>query len=124
MGTDRQRAVRNGRGRGGSFQTIANPFETHTDVTTRARIARSAKAPAAIDAALDSGLAIIVGRTKDGGAVSLTLLAGEERHRTYCATQEELDEAFAAILRMVAATARAIRQRAGETEEPFQKASD
>jgi len=116
LGTDRERASRNGRGRGGSLQTTPNPFTRDRKHDGGGRISRSKSASAAIDAALDLGLALIIGRTSDGGAVSLTLLSGEERHRTYCANQDELDEAWEAILGMVEATSKAIRGAPREAE--------
>jgi len=100
MGTNGQRTVRGTRGRGGSLQTSINPFAGKARPDARARIEDAPRALAAVDALLDSGCAIIIGKTQDGGAVSITILAGQERHRTYCADQEELNDAFDAILSM------------------------
>jgi len=118
MGSDRERAARNGRGRGGSLQTSANPFTRDRKYDGGARVGRSENFALAIDGALNSGLAIILGRTRDGGAISITLLAGEERHRTYCASQDELDEACAAIIRLVAGDAGTARKGTAQAEEP------
>jgi len=100
MGTDRRREIHGVRGRGGSLQTSSNPFSSKTRPDARARIEDAPRASTAIDALLDNGCAIIIGKTQDGGAISITILAGEERHRTYCADQEELNDAFDAILGM------------------------
>jgi hypothetical protein len=50
-----------------------------------------------IDRILDSGSAVIIGRTRDGGAVVLTVLEGDVRHKTYCSNADELDEAMRAF---------------------------
>lgn len=52
----------------------------------------------AIGTAVDAGLAVLLARTGDGGAVSLTLYEGDDRSRTYCSNDEELEAASAAIL--------------------------
>lgn len=44
-----------------------------------------------LDAVVGSGNGILIGVTRDGGAISVTLMVGEERHRTYAHDQDELD---------------------------------
>lgn len=46
----------------------------------------------AIDMVIDQGDAIILSRTSDGGAVAVTIIAGDERSKEYAASQAELDE--------------------------------
>lgn len=82
MGTDRERSVRGGKGRGGSFTRGVNPFAAERSVECGAKIADVPDGASTVDSVLDNGLAVIFGRTKDGGAVSITLLDGDERHRT------------------------------------------
>lgn len=50
-----------------------------------------------IDRIVNAGDAIMFSRTSDGGALVVTLYAGEERHKTYAPGQEELDEAWEAL---------------------------
>ena len=52
---------------------------------------------AAITGCLESGSGLLVSRTSDGGAVSLTLYEGDERSRSYSSTSDELAEALAVI---------------------------
>lgn len=51
----------------------------------------------AVCAAVDVGIGVLLSSTSDGGAISLTLYAGDERYRTYCGNPEELADAFRAI---------------------------
>src|SRR4029450_3845804 len=46
---------------------------------------------------VDSGAAVMVSRTSDGGAISLTLYLGELRYREYASTPETLDALFDAM---------------------------
>jgi hypothetical protein len=41
---------------------------------------------------VDCGAAVMVSRTSDGGAISLTLYAGSERYREYASTPKEVEE--------------------------------
>lgn len=45
----------------------------------------------------EAGNAITLGRTSDGGALSVTLLAGGERKKLYAANADELDQLLTAI---------------------------
>jgi len=38
-----------------------------------------------------------VGRTRDGGAMVLTVLDGDNRHRTYCSSTAELEAALESL---------------------------
>jgi hypothetical protein len=87
-------------GKGESWDTRKNPFASgsvahiapsFTDVTDLGRF---------MDSVCRAGCALMVGHTRDGGAVVFTVLDGELRHRTYCASDHELqgaiDSAYAA----------------------------
>lgn len=50
-----------------------------------------------VGSAIDGGLGVLLARTSDGGAISITVYDGDDRHRTYCGNEEELVEAQAAI---------------------------
>src|SRR3990170_133395 len=52
---------------------------------------------AAINGCLVAGSGLLISRTSDGGAVSLTLYEGNERSRSYSASSDELAEALAVI---------------------------
>jgi len=51
----------------------------------------------AVGLAVDVGLAVLIARTSDGGAVSITLYDGDDRSRTYCSDDAELAAAAEAI---------------------------
>jgi len=101
MATNGQRRTGSAKGRGGAFRSGANPFARHPDAKLGAAIAAVRDAASTLDSVLSHGFAVIFGRTRDGGALSITLLDGDERHRTYCANQDELDEAFDSLLSLV-----------------------
>jgi hypothetical protein len=52
----------------------------------------------AIATALDGGAALLFSPTSDGGAFSVTLLDGDERSRSYCATGDEINACLQAVL--------------------------
>ena len=43
---------------------------------------------------IDAGHAIAIARTRDGGAISVTVYVGEERLRSYAHSESELEELF------------------------------
>ena len=51
---------------------------------------------------LDSGAALLLSPTSDGGAFSVTLLDGDDRSRSYCATSDEVTACLQAVLAHVA----------------------
>lgn len=87
-----------GTGKGGNFDTRKNPFASKKPTNNRPRLDDTASLGTALDAILDTGNAVIIGATRDGGALVFTILDGEERHRTYCSNDEELDEAIGEII--------------------------
>lgn len=50
---------------------------------------------AALDAVVSVGAALLVGSTRDGGAVNLTLMNGNDRIKVFCANADELTAALA-----------------------------
>lgn len=52
---------------------------------------------AAIIGCLDAGVGVLLSRTSDGGAVSITIYEGDERSRSYAVTADELTELLAAV---------------------------
>lgn len=94
MGSDRnETGKRNGSGRGPKASG-SSPFATRVHPSAGMRFSVVPDLGDAIDAILEAGAALLVGRTSDGGAVAITLLDGGERHRAYVGTQAELDDAF------------------------------
>ena len=92
---------RNESGKGGNFETRKNPFGLNLVPKGGAPDFASVKnMGAVIDALVKAGCAIMLGRTRDEGALVLTILDGDDRHRTYCSSEEELDAAFDAMAEM------------------------
>lgn len=94
-------ATKKENGKGGNFDTRTNPF-TGPKATPR-NVAHYTEVPSlgkALQVLIEAGCAIILGGTRDGGAMVVTVLDGETRHRTYCSTSEELVDAFDAIYDM------------------------
>jgi len=87
-----------GSGKGGDFNTRKNPFTDKKSAGSRPDFDNVASLGTALDAVLDAECAIIIGQTRDGGCVVLTILDGDDRHRTYCSNEDELDEAVGEII--------------------------
>lgn len=51
-----------------------------------------------LDAVIDNGSAVIIGRTSDGGAVSFTFLVGTDKHKAYASSCEDLEGIAEAVL--------------------------
>lgn len=86
-------------GKGGNLQTQRNPFYNGPkEVTNPPCLDDISHIGRALEKVLQAGCAIIIGRTRDNGAVVLTILDGDQRHRTYCSNDLELDQAFTAII--------------------------
>jgi hypothetical protein len=85
-------------GKGGNIDTRPNPFGKIQRQTERSfGLADCPDALRMLDTLIQAGCAAIIGATRDGGALVLTVLDGDTRHRTYCSTIEELDEAVTAL---------------------------
>jgi hypothetical protein len=52
----------------------------------------------ALDTVIAAGCAVMLGQTRDQGAIMITILEGDNRHRTYCSNEQELDDAIAAMI--------------------------
>jgi hypothetical protein len=85
-------------GRGGSLRPLVKPAQTRS---LSAVIADTDPAEwmDAVSSTLDAGYALLFSPTSDGGAFSITLLAGDERLRSYCATGGEVTACLAAVVR-------------------------
>lgn len=93
--------VRKQTGKGGDFDTRPNPFTRAGKVSkTSANFTDVSDIGKALQVLVESGCAIIVGQTRDGGAMVLTILDGDDRHRTYCSNNVELQDAIDAIVQM------------------------
>jgi hypothetical protein len=83
----------------GEFVTSRNPFgATGGKVEGRAELAGNTFFAQAVDAVVAQGCAILIGATRDGGAWVVTVLDGDERHRAYAHTAEELDSLITSLI--------------------------
>lgn len=89
-----------GSGKGGNFATRKNPFTENKAAGNRPQLADCNTIGLALDQILNCECAVIIGTTRDGGALVVTILDNDERHRTYCSNDAELDDAIAAIHRL------------------------
>lgn len=89
------------KGKGGDFATGRNPFQDRPR-QIGPDIGKCPALPSAVGSVLKAECAIIISLTRDGGAVCLTILDGDNRHRTYCSSQAELDDAMQALMQMYA----------------------
>jgi hypothetical protein len=90
-------AGRQENGKGANFVTRPNPFSKKRAKSSTPQLADTAMVAQAIDRVLTSGCAIMLGQTRDGGALVITILEGDNRHRTYCSDEQELDDAVTAM---------------------------
>lgn len=88
------------RGKGGNFQSKPNPFAIDGEVSPAPALAGNPALGAAIDEVIRAGCALMIGQTRDGGAVVFTILDADERHRTYCSSAGELERALLALHKM------------------------
>lgn len=96
-------------GKGGNFDTRKNPFARTTQGQgTAPSVGDNAFLGQAIDRVVAAGCAIMLGQTRNGGTLCITILDGDDRHRTYCTTGDELDQAVAAMLEMYDTTLRVV----------------
>lgn len=100
MGTDKQRAV----DRGSPKAKGSAPSRGLARINGKSgHVAPSwvdaAGALLAIDSVIETGDAIIIGRTRDGGAIAVTLISGDEREKLYASDDEELSDLIQTVLR-------------------------
>lgn len=82
-------------GKGGEIDTRPNPFRNvASHAQTRPDVANSDNFGHVVDKILGAGCGVIIASTRDGGALVLTVLDGDTRHRTYCSNDTELEEAL------------------------------
>ena len=82
-------------GKGGNIDTRPNPFRNvATHPQTRAEFASYSVLGLVIDKIISAGCGVILAGTRDGGALVITVLDGDTRHRTYCSNDTELEEAL------------------------------
>jgi hypothetical protein len=93
MGTKEPTPIRRESGKGADFVKRTNPFQTTFKTDSAPNFDEVPLLGAALDSVLQCGCAIILGRTRDGGANVITILDGAERYRTYCSNDEELGAA-------------------------------
>jgi len=98
-GENKMSTTKNGSpsGKGGNIDTRRNPFLGNGKVAARPNLASVPGMGAVIDSVLLAGAAVMLGATRDGGAVIITIFDGENRHRTYCSNERELESAWASI---------------------------
>jgi hypothetical protein len=84
-------------GKGGNFTTRPNPFGGTASAGRAPELTSTITLGAVIDEVLQAGCAIMLGHTRDGGALVCTVLDGEERHRSYASTEQELDAMMLAL---------------------------
>lgn len=84
-------------GKGGNFDTRNNPFGKLRVVGTAPSFTDVSDLATVLDAVCRSGCAVMLGHTRDGGALVFTVLDGDTRHRTYCSSDQELQDAVDAL---------------------------
>lgn len=84
-------------GKAGQWDVRPNPFAGNANGASKVSLADVSRLGLVLDAVLAEGAAVMVGKTRDGGALVLTVLDGDNRHRTYCATTPELEAALESL---------------------------
>jgi len=85
------------KGKGENWDTRPNPFASSKNVGHAPSLGDIPDFGVALDKVLAQGCAVLVGTTRDGGALVLTVLDGDQRHRTYCSNYDELAAAVKAL---------------------------
>lgn len=87
------------RGKGGNFAKTKNPFQNINPAqAARPALDDCGDLPKVAERVIAAGCAIMLGATRDGGAVVITIFDGDTRHKTYCSDDLELDRAMAALI--------------------------
>lgn len=97
MGRDRERVSRSTQGTARAGGRVGNRFGNRQSGTGSALFGLCAGLGAALDAVTFAGDALLVSRTSDGGAIVLTLMAGDEREKAYVHSQVELDDVLGTL---------------------------
>lgn len=85
-------------GKGELWKTGANPFANNQERHIAPSFTDATDIGKLLDCVCRAGCALMVGHTRDGGAVVFTILDGDMRHRTYCANDHELQGAIDSAL--------------------------
>lgn len=86
------------KGKGGNLKTERNPWGGQAKDAHYPEFAPDSDLASAVNTLLTAECAIIIGTTRDRGALCLTILDGDDRHRTYCSDQRELHDALQMIM--------------------------
>lgn len=97
MGSDRNERRRQVAKGAPAPSAKGNPFGRSGRDPGTVRFADVATLGGVIDAIVGAGCAVTFGRTRDGGAVSVTVLDDDDRWRQYCASAEDLSDALTAL---------------------------
>jgi hypothetical protein len=89
--------VKQQNGKAGQWDVRTNPFAGNTDRAGAVSLGDLSRFGLVLDKVLAEGAAVMVGRTRDGGALVLTVLDGDQRHRTYCSSTAELEAALESL---------------------------
>lgn len=84
-------------GRGGAFKPLV-PAKSTRSLFSIIADTDAGLWVEAVGSTLDTGAALLLSPTSDGGAFSITLLDGDERSRSYCATSDEVTACLQAVL--------------------------
>jgi len=84
-------------GKGGNFDSRPNPFGSSKSIGRAPELTSTVTLGAVLDEVLSHGCAVMLGHTRDGGALVCTVLDGEERHRSYASSEQELDAMMLAL---------------------------
>lgn len=85
-------------GKAGHFVKSKSQYRRVLESGTYPEIANARELWSAINQCIKVGHAVIIGATRDGGALCLTILDGDDRWKTYCANEEEVREAAQRML--------------------------
>jgi len=83
-------------GRGANFKPLPD-FRTRRGAEVRLGESDQGLGWDALCSAVDDGLGVLMARTSDGGAISVTVYQGTERHRTYCTSDADINDMWRAL---------------------------
>lgn len=83
-------------GRGSNLRPLVDRRRTGTGAFTAASVGSQVWLDA-ISSCMDAGIGLLISRTSDGGAISITVYEGTGRARSYASSTEELAEVLAAV---------------------------
>ena len=86
------------KGKGQNWDSRQNPFASGSVAHIAPSFTDCTDLGKLLDSVCRSGCAFMVGHTRDGGAIVFTILDGDNRHRTYCSNDSELQGAIDSAL--------------------------